>query len=343
MAGRDIDTLILVNNAISARMAEVAIESDGVDLSRTMVFLLRNINPPWVADAAAVSRYPEKPRETVWEQWRFTSFFARAARQLKAALATGHIRRIYIVNVDNVLSNHVVQWAADHPEVDIVLLVEGIFNFQDITVKNRARWRWMVKPVMSRMLRLRWRTPAGHLGGADEPAVRRVVSFTAHGLKSPPEKIDVMPWPVVTPVAPPRADTLLIAHTGLWKWMSPEDYMPIARGFADWVAAQGFQRILVKDHPFIPTGPLADMLPPHEHITGRGSLEDMAADIDAATLAGTCCTGLVTLKLMRPDLRCVDFGSNAYCETAYHGDHSVEALLIGAGVELVPLARTSPA
>ena len=46
-------------------------------------------------------------------------------------------------------------------------------------------------------------------------------------------------------------------------------------------------------------------------------------------------TGLVTLKLLRPDLRCVDYGTRFYCERAYFGDLSVEELMRTAGVEIV--------
>jgi hypothetical protein len=48
----------------------------------------------------------------------------------------------------------------------------------------------------------------------------------------------------------------------------------------------------------------------------------------------------VTLKLMRPDLRCIDFGSDFYCRTAYRGDYSVVEFLMGSGVEVAEMIKS---
>src|SRR5690606_26386989 len=53
------------------------------------------------------------------------------------------------------------------------------------------------------------------------------------------------------------------------------------------------------------------------------------------TIVSTNCTALVTLRMLRPDLRCVDYGADFYCRHAYYGDESVLAPLRATGVELV--------
>jgi hypothetical protein len=118
--------------------------------------------------------------------------------------------------------------------------------------------------------------------------------------------------------------------------MSTESYQRLAKRFVEWLSIQGFSRILTKAHPHVATGIIEKMLPGHQEITDRRSVEAMAAEIPAGTIIGTCCTALATLKLIRPDLRCVDFGADFYCDHAYHGDQGVVAFLKGAGVEVLP-------
>jgi hypothetical protein len=139
----------------------------------------------------------------------------------------------------------------------------------------------------------------------------------------------------------PAKDTVLLVHTGLWQWMKPADTLVLSQAFTDWLNAQGYARLLTKSHPHVAAGPLAEMLPSHSEINDTRSLEAMAADIPAATVVGSCCTGLVTLKLMRPDLECIDFGADFYCEKAYRGDHSVEVLMRASGVRIVNMGDTA--
>ncbi|MFN0069113.1 MAG: hypothetical protein ACKVYV_15940, partial [Limisphaerales bacterium] len=93
---------------------------------------------------------------------------------------------------------------------------------------------------------------------------------------------------------------------------------------------------LIKPHPnYPPSEYQRKLLEPYELVTERGSVEELAGKLDAATVVGTCTTALFTLKLMRPGLRCVDFGSDVYVPHAYFGDDSVVKTLAGVGVEIV--------
>ena len=87
---------------------------------------------------------------------------------------------------------------------------------------------------------------------------------------------------------------------------------------------------------------IEELLERYEEVGSGLTTEEMAADLEAGTIIGTCCTALVTLKLIRPDLKCIDFGSDYYCEHAYHGDNSVKTLLSATGVTLVQMAAAQP-
>jgi hypothetical protein len=340
-AADTVDTIAVVNNAISARMLGEAFARDNVRLDRVAMVSARKLDLPWLDSCAIHVRYPDKPRQSMFAQWRFISFYRQAARMLRQVLKRGNIRRIYVVNAENLLTNHLLTVVAQRPEIELTVVVEGIYNFQEILWRNRARWRLALKPVLSALLGLKWRTPRGHLSGAFEPEVDRIVSFTDMGLKAPAAKVEVLPWEPVAPTIQPDPRCLLVVHTGLWLWMDEASYLHVARSFVEWVRREGFERIIVKHHPSVGPGQLEDLLPPHETWDVTESMEDLADKIPAATVAGTCCTALVTAKLLRPDLRCVDVGADFYCDAAYAGDHSVQGLLRGAGIEIIEIGMPS--
>lgn len=62
----------------------------------------------------------------------------------------------------------------------------------------------------------------------------------------------------------------------------------------------------------------------------------MAGDIGAGVVIGPGTTPLVTLKLMRPELRCVDFGADYYVPIVYKGGFGATPLFEAVGVESVP-------
>ncbi len=337
MAGEPITTLAVLNNAICAELCRADLDARGIPLASVAVILLREIDAAWLENCGQVLRYSGKPPAGLWGQRRVAGLYAKAALIARGLLASRALARIYLVNNDNIISNHLIETVRRRPGPEITVVAEGLMNFQEITTKNRDAWRWRVKPVIAAALGLRYRAPRGHLSGADDPVVSRVVSFAADGLKAPADKVVVRAFDKAPVTVAPRRDVGLIVHTGLWQWMSEERYQPFAEAFARWVRDQGFTTLYAKPHPRIPTGLLDDLLPDHEILTTSETLEEMAGSLDAGVVVGTCCTGLVTLKLIRPDLRCIDWGGEYYCEHGYHGDRSVLTLLDAVGVERVEM------
>lgn len=335
MTSSSIQAILVINNAISGRLAELALAHDGIDPSQCYVFTLRRFEAPWMREAAGVLQYPGFPAFDPWGQVRFLSFFRRAGRELRRLLAGDAVRKVYLVNCDNLITSHLLAWARGRSNVEVVVLAEGLMNFQDIQLRNRAWWRAPMKAVMSSAVGLRWQAPTGHLSGAFDPAVGRVVSFAAEGLFAPPEKVQVLRFHPVEPRVHADPGAALLAQTGLWQWMTPEHREEFAQSFVQWVWRQGFARLYIKRHPNYDTRFIEERLPPHELFDRPGSLEDLAPDLPAATIVSTNCTALVTLRMLRPDLRCVDYGADFYCRHAYYGDESVLAPLRATGVELV--------
>jgi hypothetical protein len=330
-----IDTLVFINNALSSRLMQEELTRKGILGRQVALFLLRRLRADWYSDCALVVDYGRPPARTMLGQVAVSGFYRRAAGELRRLLASGEIRRIYLVNNDSLLTNHVIGWARGRSDCEVVVVVEGLMNFQDIRLRNRQSWRSRVKRLVAPLLGLSWSAPNDHLSGAFDRRVDRVLTFERRGLKAPAAKIDEQR---LTPlVSPPRREerTVLVVLSGIWQWLEPEEDRKLNQGFVAWLAEQGFDRILVKPHPHVSAGALDELLPSHERLDVPQSLEDMAATIEAGTVAGICCTGLVTLKLLRPDLRCVDYGTRYYCERAYFGDRSVEDVMRSAGVEIV--------
>lgn len=330
-----ITSILFLSNALSARMAHAALELDGVSSEECAVFTGRRFASPWLGEVGLLEPYPSAPAFTLAGQHRFVQYYARSARVLRNLLEFQSIRRIYLSNSDNLLSAHMLAWAAEHPEVDVTVLVEGLMNFQDITLRNRAAWRGRTKAVMSRLLGLTWTAPETHLSGAFEPVVARVLSFSGVGLQAPEEKVRIVRFDPVEARTVPNPNGAIIAQTGLWQWMNDDDRRVFADRFVDWVHAQGFDPLFVKPHPNYDTSFLERRLPRHERIGEGRILEDMAAELPAATVVSTNCTALVTLRMLRPDIRCIDYGWDFYCPRAYFGDTGVVRLLHSADVETV--------
>lgn len=329
--------IAFVNNAISLRLLDLALERDGVARSEVVLICGRQIVVEAKDEFLSVLEYGRKPSLKAIGQYKVLGFFIRGASIIRKALKSTGLQEIYIVNNDNLLTSHILNWAKLNFEkrVRISVLAEGIMNYQDIGLDDRASWRWLVKPVLAKILRLNYTQPTTHLSGSFESEVSRVISFTEHGLKSPSQKIVVLKFPIKFGIAKVDHSELLILHTGLWQWMAADKYLSLAQMFAAWVVKGKFNRIAAKPHPHISTGVIEGLLPPHELVTVKAGVEHMAEFITAGTVVGTCCTALATLKIMRPDLRCVDYGSLYYCEHAYHGDQSVRTLLSSVGVELI--------
>jgi len=334
---REVTTVGVINNAISAELIRQDLHARGIPLDSVALVLLRQTTEPWIDHCAAVLRYPGRPAQGALGQWRFFGYYYAAARLLRRLERSARLQHFYLVNNENLVTTHLLAVAEDLPQVDVSVLAEGLMNFQDIEPSSRAKWRWRVKPVVARLLRFRYRQPHGHLSGAFEPRVSRVVSFADEGLKAPSEKVVIRRFEPVQPIRPSDPEVALVVLTGLNQWMAPAAYSVFAHAFVGWLEAQGFRKIQVKKHPRVSAGLIEKLLDKYEEV-GRGqTTEALAAHLEAGTIVGTCCTALVTLKLIRPDLHCIDFGSDYYSEHAYHGDDSVKTLLSAAGVSLVQM------
>lgn len=330
-----IDTILCVNNEISSAMAQGALKEKGINLDRVAVIVMRKLDADWLDQCAMRVDYGVKPSFRISGQLRLFGYFRRASQMIRTLLATGNIRHVLLVNNDNVLNNHFFSVASTYPDLEISVLAEGIMNFQDIDMKNRDWWRTAVKPIFARMLGLSWRKPTRHVSGSLEPETKYVYTFAAEGLVAPPDKIRLIAFPKVDRTVVPHPEAAVIVMTGLHLWMTEENYFEFAQRFIVWKRSLPFTKYYVKRHPRATDGPLFDELSDCEVIGGGRSIEDMAGDIPGATVIGFCCTGLVTLSLIRPDLHCLDFGSDFYCDAAYFGDRSVEKLLNGSGVQMV--------
>ena len=209
-------------------------------------------------------------------------------------------------------------------------------NFHDSGVHNLDSWRLKIKPLLSRLLGLNYVTPVGHQSGAFHPAVSRVVSFSDKGLRAPPEKVTLRRWPIeAVQCGPPQADVALVVHTALARFMSDEQYLVFAEGYARWIADQTFRRLYTKRHPRSEDPLLESLLPPHELIDDSRPIEDIAGEIAAGVVIGPGTTPLVTLKLMRPELRCIDFGGDYYGPIVYRSNIGAAALFEAVGVETI--------
>jgi hypothetical protein len=182
---------------------------------------------------------------------------------------------------------------------------------------------------------LRYSKPLTHLSGSYEPRVNRVLSFSPFGLKAPEDRVVILPFPSTGTRPEPDPDTILILMTGIAQWMQPEDFAVFKEAFGAWVRSLGSKRILVKRHPNYPSGGIEELIGPFEYLEDNRGVEMMAGEIAAARVVGFCTTALVTLKLIRPDLTCIDFGSDYYRDKAYHGDRSIIDVLRNGGVEIV--------
>lgn len=333
--------LVFVNNPISGMMAEATLEQDGLSPRDAVLFLMRQPPPqPWFEQCGEVIRYPAKASLTLLGQTRFVPFYFSAARRLREFLNREDVTGSYIVNSDNLLTNHILNFARKNPTHRVTVLAEGLMNYQDIRTKNRAWWRAATKPLIASGLGLQYVEPTTHLSGAFDPAVSRVVSFAEPGLKAPPEIATIVPLKAAQPVKQADPGTVMYVETALWQWMSEERFRPFAEAFAAWLKRLAPKKLLVKPHPNYPASAyLRSLLPPFEIVTDRRSIEEMAPEMEAGTVVGTCCTGLITLRLIRPDLRAIDFGSDHYLEHAYHGDTSVRELMLATGVELALMSQ----
>lgn len=329
-----IRALAIVNNHISLNMLIADLAARDIALEETWLIGTREMDLP--DNLGGALEYPGKHEMGMLGQRRFIGFYRQATRIIRLELASPALQHIYVINNDNLLTSHLLETSLrDGREVTVV--VEGLMNFLDSGVHNLDSWRLKIKPLLSRLLGLRYTTPVGHQSGAFHPAVSRVVSFSSDGLRAPPEKVILRRWPIeAAPAAPPDPDVGLVVHTALARFMSDDEYRVFAEGYVRWIAAQNFRRLYAKRHPRSDDPLLEALLPPHEVINDDRPIEDMAGEIAAGVVIGPGTTPLVTLKLMRPELRCIDFGADYYVPIVYQGGVGATPLFEAAGVERIP-------
>ena len=333
-----VESLAFINNPISARMLLGALRAEGVDQSKMVLIVLRPLKPEsWWANCALTLVYPTKASLKIYGQCRFIPFYIQASRVLKMVLRSASLKHVFVVNNDNILTNHAIHLARKIGGCRISVISEGFMNYQDIRLVNRAAWRNHLRPLFARILGLQWHTPAGHLSGAFEEPVSTVYGFTKDGLFAPEDKVRVLPMtPVVASVQKDPESTLFL-ETALWQWMARAEFEAFAESFSRWLKQLHVKRLLVKPHPnYPPSQYLRKLLPEHEVAYESDSVESLADKIAATRVVGFCCTGLATLKLLRPDLQCIDFGHDYYLEHAYGGDKSLLRMMESVGVQLQP-------
>jgi hypothetical protein len=337
-----VTAVVVINTAISAELTRQDLVAREISLSSVALILLRDISEPWMEQCAIVLRYPTKPAHELLEQWRFFGFYQTAARILRYLEKDENLREIYLVNNDNLISTHLISVAECRPTISVTVVAEGTMNFQEISIANRAGWRWRVKPVIARLFGFRYREPRDHLSGAFEPRVTRVVTFAVEGLKAPRDKIVLRQFQAIRPLRQSDPKVALVMLTNWDTCLEPAIDELFVRTFVGWVEGSGYRKIQVKRHPRWPGGRMEALLEGYEEVGSGLSAEEMAANLEAGTIIGTCCTALVSLKLIRPDLNCIDYGSDFYCEHGYHGDYSLKTLLSASGVTLVQMAAPQP-
>jgi len=338
-SARPIRVIVFITNAISAELAKRVLEADKVPFGEVGLIVGRNIVVPWADDCAEVVHYGVAASLKLAGQIRTLGFYRNGSAAVRRWLAAGEVREIYLANIDNLLTNHMLQWLRHGGKAKLTVLSEGLMNYQVIGIDDRAGWRWQVKPFVAALLGLNYAIPKQHLSGAFEPECGRVIAFAAPHIQAPPEKVQVLPFDIITPTEPPELGTVLVVITGIAQWMTVEAFERFADAFGAWFRTLNAKRVLVKFHPHYPSGGIENRLGPFETVTDKRSVEGMAADINAEAVVGFCTTALVTLKLRRPDIRCVDFGNDFYCEYAYHGDRSVVAFLAASGIEIVEMGE----
>ncbi len=330
--------LVLVANGLAASMAQAALARDGIALDDVTMISGRRLAHEWVHGCGRYIQFEKAASLRLAGQVKTLGFYARAVAELKRALRDPALEHIYIVNTENILMTHALQFAEATPEVTLSVLVEGNMNFQPMSAEHRTWWRWLLRPAAARLLGLAYRKPTTHLSGAFEPRVDRVISYSDKHLHAPAEKVIRLELPTVAPVIAPDPDTVLVLATALNYFMTAADYARFKTAFARWIKTLGARRILVKLHPNYDTAGIEQAIEGAEIYDEPRGIEVVAAEIPATRVIGYWTTGLATLRRIRPDLECIDFGHDFYAQAAYHGDSSIPKVLEATGVTVVRAA-----
>ena len=331
--------LCVINNAISAALLKSYLDKVEADCSQVTLITLRKLKLNWSAKCGHSLEYPAKASLNIWGQYKFVLWYFKAARIVRSFFKNNPMstKEVYIVNNDNLLTNHCFQNIDQNIKLNV--LVEGMMNFQEIETKNRASWRFFVKSIFSKFLRLDWVKPEGHLSGAFDERVAKVISFHEAGLKAPANKVEIVPLVGSCGIKNDDAvlgeNDILIVETALYQWMNVEHFNELVSRFESFLKHFKNYSIYVKPHPnYAPSEVFRSALGKYSILDYEGSVEQMAEQLGCKVVLGTCTTALFTLKIMRPNIRCIDFGSDIYVPHAYYGDRSVVDVFNSVGVEI---------
>ena len=330
-------TIIFVDNQISIMMANAAIRSESIDYGNIILFALRDCDEDWFGLCKNVFRSPFSQKRSWKSNISLILFFIRSIRLIRGYLHRSDIERVLIVNNDNIIINYIVNNIHKQmKDVEISVLVEGIMNYQDITIRNRSKFNLAVKMFISLLLGFKYIIPKGHLSGAYMQQVKKVYSFSAKGLKAPVDKICVCELAVEKKITGVKNNAILLVLSGLYKWMPATKYDQYCDLFMKHLSTIKYSDVFVKQHPRCLDDPLLARLQNDlKYLDKDVPIEKMAGDIKVKQAIGFCSTALATLKMLRPDIECNDFGADYYCTEAYYGDDSVLEFFEGVHVGVI--------
>jgi len=327
-------TIAFVNNEISYKVLLGVLKTKQLEIKTVALFVLRPNKSIDESKFKEVVAFDKKNNSYSFGDYiKAPLSFVRGFRRLKKLLLSNEVIEVFIVNNDNLLTNYVIRKTKQYGYA-VSVLSEGIMNYQNISIENRNKVSLAAKGLFSLFFGFIYEIPKGHLSGSEDKRVKWVYAFSQDGLKAPKEKIVVINA-FETGLERQTRNELLIVLSGLFEIMSSTDYYEIVKKMKDFIDNSSFKRILIKEHPRVENDPILkhihfdEILPKHE------AVESVIQRIGVSCVVGSCCTALVTLKLMDPDLECVDVGSSIYIDKAYRGDTSVLNLLKGNGIRLI--------
>ena len=145
--------LAIINNHVSLSMLLADLDIRGIRSTNTKVICLRKVRLPR-NEFADVLQYPDA-QSGVASRWQSMRFYRSAARTLRSWMSDTRLRHAYIVNGNNLLTNHLLQMAASS-QFDVSVVAEGLLNFADVEVEQHGAWRGSVRSVAAPMMRLRY-------------------------------------------------------------------------------------------------------------------------------------------------------------------------------------------
>lgn len=329
-----VSTIAFVNNSLNRDLTLIQLEKLGIPKSQTVVFTLRDLIIENRDEYAAIYDYGGKASLTFFGQSKFIKFYVEASKVLRRLLKSGSIERVFIPNNDNLLCNHVIQWAKRHP-MTIAVVAEGLMNYQNITAIDRANWRWWTKVIIAKFLGLKYQKPNGHLSGSFEDTVSEVYSFSDKFLAAPAEKYRLLSPKVKEGKRVFDKSYAIIVVTGINQWLPRKESVRLSERLYAFVKSRRFRYVEIKLHPNYSNPDIEKALSDFQVLATRKSVEEILPEVEAGTVISTGSTALATIKITFPEVECIDFGSDLYVAHAYRNDMSMVNFMKSLGVVCV--------